>query len=83
MGLGETPRRFILECCRYSSLEKFEDAVDTVLDLMQTKPSGAAFSAVFRSLINADRKQLVISGVALDYVGADVPASCGDFRLNN
>ena len=59
VGLGETPRRFVLKRCRYSSLEKFEDAFDTALGLMQTKPSDAAFSAVFQTSINADRKQLV------------------------
>ena len=47
VGLGETPRHFIRKC-RYSPLEKFEDAL-TALDLMQTKPSDAAFSAVFRT----------------------------------
>ena len=36
--LGETPRHLIRKrCrCRYSSLEKFEDAFDTALDLAQT-----------------------------------------------
>ena len=64
VGLGETPRRLIRKRCRYSSLEKFEDAFDTELDLVQTKPSDAAFSAFRRSSINADnagRKQLVTS----------------------
>ena len=61
VGLGETPHRFILKRCRYSSLEQFEDAIDTALDLMQTKSSDAAYSAIFRTSINADRKQLVTS----------------------
>ena len=29
VGLCDTPRRFVLVRCRYSSLEKFEDAFDT------------------------------------------------------
>ena len=37
VGLGETSRRFILERCRYSSLDKLEGAFDTALYLMQTK----------------------------------------------
>ena len=37
-GFGETPSRLIQKRCWYSSLEKFEDAFDTALDLMQTKP---------------------------------------------
>ena len=61
VGLGETPRRFNLKRCRYSSLVKFEDAFDTALYLMQTKSSDAAFSTVFITSINADRKQLVTS----------------------
>ena len=47
VGVDETPRRFFLKRCRHSSLQKFEDAVDTTLDLMHTKPSDAAFWAVF------------------------------------
>ena len=50
------------------------------MDLMQTKPSDAAFSAVFRTSISAGD---VISGIALDYLGTHVPASVGDSRLNN
>ena len=59
--VGEMPHRLIRKRCRYSSREKFEDAFDTALDLMQTKPSGAVFLAVFRTSINADQKQLVAS----------------------
>ena len=59
VGLGKTPHRFNLTRCRYSSLEKFEDAFDTTLYLMQSKPSDAAYSAIFRSFKNAERKQLV------------------------
>ena len=59
--LDETPQCFILKRCRYASLEKFEDAFDTALDLIQTKTSDAAYSAVFRTSINADRKQPVMS----------------------
>ena len=36
--IGETPRRLILKRCRCSSSEKLEDAFDTALDLIQTKP---------------------------------------------
>ena len=61
VGLGETPRHFILKRCQYSSLEKFEDAFDTALYLMQTKSPNAALSAVFRTLMNANQKQLVTS----------------------
>ena len=77
MGLGETPRRFILKRCRYSYLEKFEDAFDTSLWLMQTKPSDVAFSGVFRLDAPGD----VISGMALDYVVTDVPASFADYKV--
>ena len=69
IGLGEMPRRFILKRYRCSSLKKFEDAFDIALDLMQTKPSDAAFSAVFRTSINADRKQIVTSFPAYFYHG--------------
>ena len=53
MGLGETPRRLIRKRYRYSSREKIEDAFDTALGLMQTKPSDAAFVAVIQNSINA------------------------------
>ena len=48
VGVSETPRRFNLE-----------DAIDTALcnialNLTQTKPSGAAFFADFRTSINAE-----------------------------
>ena len=33
MGLGETPRHLIRKLCRYSSLEKLEDAFDDVVHL--------------------------------------------------
>ena len=65
VGLGETPRRFNLERCRYSSLEKFEDEFDTALHLIETKPSAVAFLSVFRTSVNTDRKQLVTSYTAL------------------
>ena len=64
VGLGETPYHLIRKRCRYSSLEKFQDVFDTALDLMRTEPSDAAFSAVYRTSINADRKQLVTSFMA-------------------
>ena len=44
MGLVETLRRLVRKCCRYSSLEEFEDAFDTALDLMQTKPTDVTMS---------------------------------------
>ena len=47
LAVGETPRRLIRRRCRYSSLKKLESIFDTALDLMQTKPSDAAFSAAF------------------------------------
>ena len=68
VGLGETPRRLIQKRCRYSSLEKFQDTFDTALDLVQAKPSEAAFLAVFfncekcRSKVADD----VISVMAVD-----------------
>ena len=47
---------------------------------MQTKPSDAAFSGVFRTLKNAaEAAGDVISGVALDYVAR---MCFGDSRLN-
>ena len=58
---SEMPRRLIRKRYRYSSREKLEDAFNTALDVVQTKPSNAAFSAVFRTSINADQKQLVTS----------------------
>ena len=61
VGLGKTPHCFNLKRCRHSSLEKYEDAFDIALYLMQTKPSDWAFSAAFQTSINADRKQLVTS----------------------
>ena len=64
VALGEMPRRFILKHCRHSSLEKCEHAFDTALDLMQTKPSDAAFLDVFLTLLNADQKQLAMSNPA-------------------
>ena len=60
-GLGETPPSLIGKHCRYSILEKFEDAFDTALDLMQTKPSDAAFLADIRTSLNADQKHVVTS----------------------
>ena len=36
VGLGETPRPFVLKRCRFSSFEKFEDAFDTKLGLNAT-----------------------------------------------
>ena len=80
MGLGETPRHLIRKRCRYFLLEKFEDAFDTALDLMQTKPSDAAFSNFDQCRPEAAGD--VMSGMALDYVGR-VPESFGDSRLNN
>ena len=47
VGQGVTPRRLNPKRCRYFSLEKFEDAFDTALDLTKTKPSDAALSFVF------------------------------------
>ena len=34
MGLCETPRRFVVKRCRYTSLDRFEDALVTALGLM-------------------------------------------------
>ena len=84
MRLCETPRRLLRKRCRNSSLEKFEDAFDTALDLVQTAPSDAAFSAV----LNFDKCRLeaagdAISGMALDYFGTDDPPGFRDSRLNN
>ena len=61
LGLGETPRHLIRKLSRYSLLEKFEDAFNTALDLMQTRPLDTAFWAVFLTSINDDWKQLVAS----------------------
>ena len=35
LGVVKTPRRLIRKRCRYSSLEKFEDAFDITLHFMQ------------------------------------------------
>ena len=86
MGLGETLRRFILKRCWYSSLEKFEDVFDTTLDLIQTKLSDVAFSAVFEPNLEKCRPEAagdVISGMALEYVGTDVPVTFADYRLKS
>ena len=69
VGLGETPRRLIRKRYRYSSRRKLEDAFD-----IETS--------------NHDKCQPeaggdVISGMALDYVGTDIPASFGDSWLNS
>ena len=49
LRLGEIPCHLIRQCSKYSSFEKFQDAFDTVLHFMQTKPSDAAFSAFLRT----------------------------------
>ena len=84
MWLSETPRRYVLKRCRYSSLEKFEEAFDTALD------AHAYCSRMrhFGRCSNFDKCRPeatgdVISSMTLDYVGTDVPASFGDFRLND
>ena len=59
VGLGETPRRFNPKRYQHSSLEKFEDAFNTALYILQTKPSDATFSSVFQTSVNANQKQLV------------------------
>ena len=66
--LCETPRlaalrRLFCKRCRYSLLEKFEDALDTALDLMQTKPSDAAN---FHKCL-PETAGHVMSDVALEY----------------
>ena len=38
VGLGETPCHLIRKRCQYYSVEKFYNAFDTALDLIQTKP---------------------------------------------
>ena len=89
VGLGETPRRFVLKRCRYSSLKKFEDAFDTALGntaLYLTEASRRM--QYFSPFPNLDKCRPeaggdVISGVTLDYVGTDVPAGLGDSRLNS
>ena len=62
VGRGETPRRSIGKRCRFSSLDKFEYAFDIAVDLMQTKPSDAAFSDVFFELADD-----VISDMAVQF----------------
>ena len=50
---------------------------------MQTKPSDAAFSAIFEpDKCRPEASGDVISGVAVEYVGTDVHGSFGDYRLN-
>ena len=91
MGLGETPRHFVLKRCRYSSLEKCEDAFDTALVLMPhciiLNANKAVRCGIFGCFSNLDKSRPeaagdVISGTVLDYVGMDVRASSGDYRLN-
>ena len=60
---------------------KFEDASDIALYLMQTKLSDATLSDLNKCQLEATGD--IISGMALDYVGTDVPASFGDYRLNS
>ena len=92
VGLGETPRCFVLKRCRYSSLEKFEDAFDTALGLMLQciilNANKAVRCGIFGRFSNLDKWQPEAAGygtssVALDYVGAEVHASVGDHRLNS
>ena len=94
MGLGETPRRFVLRRCRYSSLEKFEDAFDTALGLMlhciipnANKSVGCGMFGRFSNLdkfrLEAAGDRDVISGITLEYVGTDVRASFRDYKLNS
>ena len=80
MGLGETPRRFVLKRCQYSSLENFEDAFDTALGLMPhciiLNANKAVECGIFGRFSNLDKYWPepagdVISGIVLDYVGTD------------
>ena len=68
VGLSETPRRLIWKRCRFSSLEKFEDDFDTALDLVQIKPTEAAFLDVFLNFEKCwpEAADDVISDVAED-----------------
>ena len=78
MRLGEAPNRFILKRCRYSSLDKFED-------VFENKGIGCDIFGRFSNLDKCQPEAVgdVISGTALDYVGTDIPASFGDYRLNS
>ena len=84
MGLRETPRRFVLKCCRYSSLQKFEDGFGTALGLI-LNASKAVGCSIFGRFSNLDKCRPeaacdVISGRALEYVGTDVRAGLGDIK---
>ena len=92
VGQGETPHRFFLKRCRYSSLEKFEDAFDTALDLMilctiinANKAVGCGNFGRFTNLDKCRPKATgdVISGMAVDHLGTDVRASFGEYKLNS
>ena len=69
MGLGETPRRFIPKRGGYSPFEKFEDAFDTVLGLVQHCIILSAYKAVgcgiFGRFSNLDKCRPVAVGIAI------------------
>ena len=68
VGLGETPRCLIRKRCRYSSVEKFEDAFDTALDLLQK-------TQVFQDM--CDEVQATLQLVeALVFRYCDLPVQC-------
>ena len=51
---------------------------------MQTKPSDAAFLAVFNLVqCRSEAAGDVISGTVSEYIGADVHASFGAYKLNS
>ena len=74
------------------SLEQFEFAFVTALGLflhcIKLNAYKTAEYVIFDRFSNCDKYRPeaagdVISGLALDYVGADVPARLGDFKLNS
>ena len=76
--LGETPRRLIWKCCRYSSVKKFEDAFWQLIKLDANKAIGCG---IFGHLSNFYKCWPEAAGDVISDVGTDIHASFGDSRL--
>ena len=80
MGLGETPRRFNLYRCRYSSLQKVEDAFDTT----RLNASKAVGCGIFGCFSNLDKCRPEAAGDVIfrHPCEADKPVKFHDPGLN-
>ena len=90
MGLGKTRRSFVLGCCRYSSLENFEDAFDTALGLMPhciiRNANKAVWCVIFGRFSNLDHRKQVVTFclVWLYTMSARMPLQAlVNYRLNS